>query len=542
MPQTVYRFRRRQERNLEVDFERAAERPGLSARLPQGHGRGGGDPEADFSDIYKQPQEERRAHRPILSVERSLGSVIKLLTPSADYTDEYNAWLRDLHQTIRQLVFSVKRYYRPEWGENWMEHFTVDRINGFLGHELKYDDQKMVGNYLRVGFDPDGSWRIYKLRPDFHPAWKVQMEDDITASVVVPRARLGNLDTRYSNPSVKLVANCESLLFQRPDDAVHRGFDAQAEADLASPGTFISNFEPLSVEQVKKLVDHVAEFDKYTEPMKQLLTNFASGRDGSYVVSSANARLVDGVPTKNPRYLQKRPDIVNAAETYLAEVSARLDRKVPSDQQVYFPVGAVLAGRRGNPPDAKIGLPPLAVYNPIHYQDLPELFMDFVCSLTGKSPSTTGFGSEGALTKGPFNALWPIVDLNNALVSFISRNTPASRQRRARLDRTSGWITISACWCLRCGAGCGCRSANRSFSSTTAIWKSSKISSWMAARCKRAGSATGSRRCLPTAFWDAFSRRRTRCSQRSYCGRRSKTRRPSRRAWIALSNRSAASP
>jgi hypothetical protein len=59
------------------------------------------------------------------------------------------------------------------------------------------------------------------------------------------------------------------------------------------------------------------------------------------------------------------------------------------------------------------------VYNPIHYQELPELFMDFVASLTGKSPSTTGAGSEGALTKGPFNALRPIVDLNNALVSYI---------------------------------------------------------------------------------------------------------------------------
>jgi len=45
--------------------------------------------------------------------------------------------------------------------------------------------------------------------------------------------------------------------------------------------------------------------------------------------------------------------------------------------------------------------------------------MDFICSLTGKSPATTGFGSEGALTKGPFNALWPVVDLNNAMVSAI---------------------------------------------------------------------------------------------------------------------------
>jgi hypothetical protein len=78
-----------------------------------------------------------------------------------------------------------------------------------------------------------------------------------------------------------------------------------------------------------------------------------------------------------------------------------------------------LSGRRNNPPDPKIGAPPLAVYNPIHYQEAPELFMDFICSLTGKSPSTTGFGSEGALTKGPFNALPPVVDINNALVSAI---------------------------------------------------------------------------------------------------------------------------
>ncbi|MGD8590039.1 MAG: hypothetical protein PVG22_14530, partial [Chromatiales bacterium] len=86
------------------------------------------------------------------------------------------------------------------------------------------------------------------------------------------------------------------------------------------------------------------------------------------------------------------------------------------------PVDAVLAGRRNNPPEP--GIRPLAVYNPIHYQELPELFMDFVCSLTGKSPSTTGAGSEGALTKGPFNALRPTADLNNALVSYILTGYP----------------------------------------------------------------------------------------------------------------------
>jgi hypothetical protein len=50
--------------------------------------------------------------------------------------------------------------------------------------------------------------------------------------------------------------------------------------------------------------------------------------------------------------------------------------------------------------------------------------MDFMASLSGKSPSTTGSGSEGALTKGPFNMLLPAYDLNNALLSYILTGYP----------------------------------------------------------------------------------------------------------------------
>ena len=317
------------------------------------------------------------------------------------------------------MVFAVKRYWRPEWGENWRDHFTVDQINGYPGHELKCDGQRLIANYLRIGFDAEGAWRMYKLRPDFNPADKVQMEDDITVSVVVPHERLSDLNDQYSNPSVKLVANAESLLFQRPDDAIIRGFDHQAEADLATPGTFMSNFEPYDHAQAQALMDHVVEFDLYTAPMKHLLKDFVEHPQADYVVSSAHPRLVNGKPSKNPRYLQQRPDRVHHRETHVAEMGARLNREIPSDNRVFFPVRAVLAGRRNNPPQPEIGLSALAVYNPIHYQELPELFMDFLSSLTGKSPSTTGFGSEGALTKGPFNALWPVVDMNNTLTSFI---------------------------------------------------------------------------------------------------------------------------
>ena len=375
--------------------------------------------ERDFSAAYRRRAPDSRTRRPILSPERTLGSVIQLLTPSPEYTDEHNAWVRALPQTIRQLLFTVKRYYQPEWGDKWREHFTVDRINGFLGHELKFENQPLVSNYLRVGFDPDGSWRIYKLRPDFHPADKVAVEDDITASVVLPRESLTDLDPEYPNPSVKLVANCERRLFQRPDDAIRRGADGQAEADIASLGNFFSNYEPFDADGARALVEHVADFDRYTEPMQQRLVSFLRDRPAGYVVSSAHPRVVNGAPSTNPRYLQPRPDLVNPRDSYLAEIAARLAREIPAARPVYLPVNAVLAGRRNSPADPKAGLPPLAVYGPVHYQELPELFMDFVASLTGKSPATTGFGSEGALTKGPFNALWPVVDLNNALVSAI---------------------------------------------------------------------------------------------------------------------------
>jgi len=359
--------------------------------------------------------EDRDATRKLLSIERSLGSVIKVLTPSPSHTKEYNTWLESLPDRILALVFVIKRMYRPEWGDDWRKLLSTDFVNGHPGHELKLGERKLVGSYLRVGFAENGAWRVYKLRQDFIAADKVQMEDDISASVVVPADILPNLSPKSSDPSVKLVRNCEYRLFQRPDDAVHRGFDKQTERDMARRDNFLANFEPLEGDMLTEIIDDVVGFDQYTEPMRQMLR--AAHEANEYVVSSAHPRLVDGKPSKNPRYLQLRPDLANQVGRYVAEIGARFNRRVPLGEMLCEPVNAVLVGRRNNPPEP--GIRPLAVYNPIHYQELPELFMDFVCSLTGKSPSTTGAGSEGALTKGPFNALRPTTDLNNTLVSFI---------------------------------------------------------------------------------------------------------------------------
>ncbi len=366
--------------------------------------------------------EDRDPTRKPLSSERSLGSVIKLLTPSPSHTEEYNHWLESIPPSILALVFLIKRFYRPEWGDAWREHLSVDVIDGAPGHELKLYDRKIVASYLRVGFDLEGGWRTFKVRQDYIAAEKVQMEDDISASVVVPTRQIKDYiaDDVYE-PSVKLVKNCEYRLFQRPDDAIIPGYDKQTELNMAAPGNFMANFEPLKDEKLAEVVENVINFSKFTHPMRRLLSDAYRERQG-YVVSSAQPRLVDGKPSKNPRYLETRADLVKPIRKYIAEMGARLHRKTPLGKPVNHPVDAVLVGRRNNPPEP--GIRPLAVYNPIHYQELPELFMDFISSLTGKSPSTTGAGSEGALTKGPFNALRATSDLNNALVSYMLTGYP----------------------------------------------------------------------------------------------------------------------
>ena len=356
--------------------------------------------------------------RSVLSPKRSLGSVIKLLTPSPDYNEDYNRWLEGIPERVYSMALIIKRFTKEGEASNWKERFGVDIVNGSPGHELKIGDRALVGTYLRVGLD-NKRWRTFKVRQDFMPAAKVQREDDISASTVVPADRIEKLgDSVIPATSYKFIENCEYRLFQRPDDAIHRGLDKQTEWDLSRPANFISNFHPLTHSEVRDIVLDAIEFDKFTGPMADLLTQ-AYERDDSYVVSTANPRLVDGQQTKNPRYLQDRPDMVFARDTYVARRGVQFNRGLGPDEPIHIPVGAVLGGRRNNPPEPAKRIRSLAVYSPLHYQELPELVMDYLCSLTGKSPSTTGAGSEGALTKGPFNALMPSTDMNNMIVSMI---------------------------------------------------------------------------------------------------------------------------
>ena len=385
----------------------------------------------NYGNRYRDPNSPNNKgplSRPILDSRRTMGSVVKLLTPSDEYSDEYNKWLSSIPFYIREFVLTVKRHYRPEWGKNWQDKFSVDTINGTGGNTLKYKNAPVLSSYLRIGFTEDGSWRTFSLRKDFAPSIKLQMEDDITTSVVVPESAVEYLPENLASrgASVKFTNNCEYRLFQRPDEAVVRGYDKRAEADMSQKGMFFSNYEPLDRRQVGEMAADVLRFDRFTPPMRKNLSDFLEETKPEYVVSSANPRLIDGKPSKNVRYLQNRDDIVNRRKYYISDIGSRLARGIVPGKEVPHPVNAVISGRRNNP--ASEGIRALAVHGPLHYLELPELFMEYIASMTGKSPSTVGAGLEGAMTKGPFNALCAVTDLNAALVSFA-------------LTRYDGWLS-----------------------------------------------------------------------------------------------------
>ena len=154
------------------------------------------------------------------------------------------------------------------------------------------------------------------------------------------------------------------------------------------------------------MVKDAIRFEQFTPPMRKMLTAFVEGGKAGLCRSARTSRASSMASRRKTRATSRTARTSRTrARVYLAGLgSALLSAACRSTPPVPMPVNSVLAGRRNNPPDEKAGIRALAVYNPIHYQELPELFMDFIASLTGKSPSTTGAGSEGALTKGPFNA------------------------------------------------------------------------------------------------------------------------------------------
>ncbi|MDR1401811.1 MAG: hypothetical protein LBI81_02540 [Puniceicoccales bacterium] len=372
----------------------------------------------DFTERFRD--DSQADSRKLLDGSRTLGSVIKLLTPSDSYRDEYNDWLATIPQHVLEVVFAIKRFSKDFGGGDWQQLFTVDKVNGQYGNELRYKGEKLFEHYLRVGFGCSSHRRLFSLRDDFVPAAKFQLADDITATTILPAKNISYLPKDYKHPSVKIVHNCEYRLYQRPDEAIVPGYDPGSERDMTMKNIFTCNFKPLTREDVRQMMRNRIRFEMYSEPMKKMLEAFVADESGpGYIVCPSELRTMpNGSVSKNQRYLQNRSDICDGFNSYLTNVSSRLWKRIDGNFDVLNShVNAILSGRRNNPPGE--GVKPLCVHGPLHYMDIPELFLEYMASITGKSPSTTGAGLEGAMTKGPFSCVSGVYDLNSALLGFI---------------------------------------------------------------------------------------------------------------------------
>ena len=69
----------------------------------------------NYFSRFIDPAKGKKVSRSFLSSKRSMGSAIKMLTPSPEFTPEYNSWLESIPQYIKGIAFIVKRFYREEW-------------------------------------------------------------------------------------------------------------------------------------------------------------------------------------------------------------------------------------------------------------------------------------------------------------------------------------------------------------------------------------------------------------------------------------------
>ena len=244
-----------------------------------------------------------------------------------EFTPDYNAWLETVPQYIKELVFVVKRYYKPAWDDNWREPFH-------RGHHQRRFRQRIEMRQPQAGHDaicawaliPTALWRTFGLRKDFHPAAKVQEEDDITASVLVPRgATWKTCRTRTKCRSLKFVEELRTAFV--PAARTTRFIAAMTSRRnriLRSPTISFPTTNRCTQKWRAELVEDAhPDFTSSPNRCRRSSAMLPKTGEPDFFVSSAHPRLVNGKPSKNPRYLQKRPDLDAANGNLSSRKSAR---------------------------------------------------------------------------------------------------------------------------------------------------------------------------------------------------------------------------
>ena len=379
------------------------------------------DPPAEFHDRFRDPAANQGRGRPILSPERSLGSVVKLLSRSPDYTDEYNAWVGSIPRSSATWCSSSSGL-QAGMGRRLAQAFQRRHHQRPARQRAQVPPERLLTHYLRVGFTREGGWRTFSLSKDFLPAEKIQVEDDITASTVAPRTRSRGCPPGPPNPrsssSTTASSACSSARTTRSSGATTAGPSRTSAGPGSSSRTSSRSPGPRPGRSSRTRSASRSSRCRSAGP---------SGTSLRPAIPTTSCRppipgSSTGSPRKNPRYLQNRPDLEDPRATYLAR-----DRR---------PALPAADGRRARPLPRRIGPdgPPAQPAGPapsalrLRPDPLPgaaRAFMDL--SEPDRQVALDdrrGFG--GSADQGPVQRRAAIADLNNALVSFILTGLTAS--------------------------------------------------------------------------------------------------------------------
>ena len=291
-----------------------------------------------------------------------------------EFVGSVRTWVYDMHP--KADVKGIGRFYGRIWIED--EGANVVRFNGTYTGPTSEDASKYFFHF--------DSWRM-NVQPGIWLPAAVYVEETQRTEA---NKQVGlKAQTHFWGYSLKLPTRESENVSVKVDEAVDKSDDSQDVGPLQASRMWITQAENNVIDRLVEAglvapLDQGGYENKVLDQIVIIAARIRRRDRGRIRRVIRPLRIVDGKPSKNPRYLQPRPDTVDPRGRYLAEVSQRLRLDLPSDTQIHFPVDAVLAGRRNSVADPAAGLPPLAVYGPIHYQELPELFMDLMCSLTGK--------------------------------------------------------------------------------------------------------------------------------------------------------------
>ena len=177
----------------------------------------------------------------------------------------------------------IKRFYRPEWGDDWRSISASTSSTARPGTSSSTTaaswSAATCGRPARRTA-PGGPTSCGRTSsPPTRCRWRTTSPPRWWCRRV---AWSGCRASTTGTPASSSAQNCEFRLFQRPDDAIHPGFDKQTEADMARPGLFCSNFQPLDPRRRAATSSRTSPLhDAFTEPMRDHVDRNAARPDAA---------------------------------------------------------------------------------------------------------------------------------------------------------------------------------------------------------------------------------------------------------------------